>query len=55
MPGMQMHFGGLVERSDTPGQYRTKIQAGMAGDWNAKFSFDGPAGKGQTNFSANVK
>jgi len=55
MPGMQMHSGGLVDRGATAGQYRTRIQPSMTGDWNAKLSFDGPAGKGQTTFSANVK
>jgi len=55
MPGMQMQGGGAAQRTGTPGQYRAKAKADMAGDWNAKISFDGPRGKGQSSFSATVK
>jgi hypothetical protein len=55
MPGMQMQGGGVAERTATPGQYRAKVKAEMAGDWNARISYDSLRGKGQTNFSLNVK
>ena len=55
MPGMQMHSGGTIERTNTPGRYRANIKIDMAGDWNAKISFDGPHGKGQQSFSLTAK
>ena len=55
MPGMQMHSGGTVERTSTPGQYRGKIKIDMAGDWTAKISFEGPHGQGQQSFSVTAK
>jgi Cu(I)/Ag(I) efflux system membrane protein CusA/SilA len=55
MPGMQMHSGSTIERTNTPGRYRAKIKIDMAGDWNAKLFFDGPHGKGQQSFSLTVK
>ncbi|HEY5753222.1 MAG TPA: CusA/CzcA family heavy metal efflux RND transporter [Chthoniobacterales bacterium] len=54
MPGMVMHAGGAVERTETPGRYRIKVSPGMTGDWNAKLAFDGPSGKGETSFPVNV-
>jgi YtkA-like len=51
MPGLVMHGGGLAQETGTTGQYRVKVKADMVGDWNAKISFDGPRGKGETNFS----
>jgi Cu(I)/Ag(I) efflux system membrane protein CusA/SilA len=55
MPGMQMHSGGSIERTNTPGRYRAKIKIDMSGDWNAQISFDGPRGQGQQSFSLTVK
>lgn len=55
MTGMVMHSGATIERTSTPGQYRATIQVGMAGDWNARISFDGPRGQGQQSFSATAK
>ena len=55
MPGMAMHGGGPAQKTGTAGQYRTKVKADMAGDWNAKISFQGPRGHGQQNFSLTVK
>jgi hypothetical protein len=55
MPGMQMQGAGAVEKTGTPGQYRAKVKADMAGDWNAKISFQGPHGKGQRSFSVPIK
>ena len=55
MPGMQMQGGGAVQRTGTPGQYRAKVKADMAGDWNARISYDGPRGKGEQSFSVSAK
>ena len=55
MPGMQMHSGGTIERTNTPGRYRVKIKIDTSGDWNAKISFDGPHGQGQQSFSVTAK
>jgi hypothetical protein len=54
MPGMAMRGGGPSQKTAAPGQYRAKVKADMAGDWNAKISFKGPHGEGQTNFALNI-
>jgi AcrB/AcrD/AcrF family protein/YtkA-like protein len=54
MPGMALHGGGPVQKNEITGQYRTKVKADMSGDWNAKISFQGPHGEGQTNFAVNI-
>jgi Cu(I)/Ag(I) efflux system membrane protein CusA/SilA len=53
MPGMTMHSASAIERIGT-GQYRAKLKPDMAGDWVAKVSFAGPAGKGETSLAVNV-
>jgi hypothetical protein len=55
MPGMQMHEGATVQRTGNAGQYRAKIKVGMAGDWNAKLSYEGPHGHGETTIALGVK
>jgi YtkA-like protein len=55
MPGMVMHSGGVAERGKTPGSYHIQITPGMAGDWSARLSFAGPAGKGESIIPVNVK
>jgi len=55
MPGMQMHEGATVQHTGTAGQYRAKIKVGMAGDWNAKLSYDGPHGHGETTITLGIK
>src|SRR5206468_5119052 len=55
MPGMVMHSGSTIERTNTPGRYRAQIKIDMSGDWNAKISFDGPHEKGQTSFNLNAR
>jgi hypothetical protein len=54
MPGVVMHGGGPAQKTGTTGQYRAEVRADMAGDWNAKLSFKGPHGEGQTNFAVNI-
>jgi hypothetical protein len=55
MPGMVMQGGGAAQRTGTPGEYRAKVKADMSGDWNAKISYDGPRGKGETSFSLTAR
>ncbi len=55
MPGMVMRGGGSMQKTATAGQYRAKVKADMAGDWNAKIFFQGPRGQGQQSFSVPVK
>jgi hypothetical protein len=55
MPGMQMNAGGTVTPSGSPGLYRVKINPSMAGDWNAKVSWQGPKGQEQAIVSVTVK
>ncbi|MEO8044844.1 MAG: CusA/CzcA family heavy metal efflux RND transporter [Spartobacteria bacterium] len=54
MPGMHMHSGATIEQTTTPGRYLARLKIDMAGDWNAKISFDGPRGKGEANFPLNA-
>ena len=55
MPGMVMHNGATIEPTGTPGRYRAKVKADMAGDWTATLRYDGPRGNGSVSFSVNVK
>jgi Cu(I)/Ag(I) efflux system membrane protein CusA/SilA len=55
MPGMQMNEGATIQPTGTPGRYRAKVKVGMAGDWTARISYEGPHGNGQTTFNLNSK
>ena len=55
MAGMVMHAGSDIKPTGTPGQYRAKVTPDMAGGWTATLRYDGPRGKGNANFSVNVK
>ncbi len=55
MPGMQMNEGANIQSAGAPGRYRAKIKVGMAGDWTARISYEGPHGNGQTTFNLNSK
>jgi Cu(I)/Ag(I) efflux system membrane protein CusA/SilA len=55
MPGMVMQGGGPAQPTGSAGQYRAKIKIDMSGDWNARVSFDGPRGKGETKFSLSAR
>jgi hypothetical protein len=54
MPGMVTRDGGPAQKIRTAGQYHTKVKADMSGDWNAKISFKGRRGQGQTNFAVTI-
>jgi len=54
MPGAVMHSIGKVMRTATPGQYRTSLEPGLAGQWTATLRFSGPRGQAETSFSVKV-
>ena len=51
----QMNDHATLTTTDTPGVYRAKADIGMAGEWQAQVSYEGPAGKGQTSFSVTAQ
>ena len=55
MPGMTMPGNVQVERSDVPGRYRATGDFGMAGGWQMKVEWNGPAGQGSTSFEGTVQ
>jgi hypothetical protein len=55
MPGMTMPGNVQVERSDVPGRYRATGDFGMAGGWQMKIEWNGPAGQGSTSFEGTVQ
>jgi hypothetical protein len=55
MPGAVMDSMGKVLRTATPGQYRTTLEPGMAGQWTATLRYTGSRGQAETNFTVNVK
>jgi hypothetical protein len=54
-PGMVMHSGSDVTKTNTTGVYQAKLQPQMGGDWAVKLSWHGPAGEGQVEIPVNVK
>ena len=55
MPNMTMPGSVEVERSDVPGRYRATGEFGMAGGWQMKVDWDGPAGRGSASFDGTVQ
>jgi hypothetical protein len=55
MPGMTMPGNVQVERSDVPGRYRATADFGMAGGWQMKIEWNGPAGQGSVSFDGSVQ
>ena len=54
MPGAIMHSIGKVMRTATPGQYRSTLDPGLAGEWTATLRFDGPRGKAEASLKVKV-
>ena len=50
-----MNDSATLTTTDTPGVYKAKANIETAGEWQAQLSFEGPAGKGQTSFSATAQ
>jgi hypothetical protein len=55
MPGMTMPGNVQVVRSDVPGRYRATGDFGMAGGWQMKVEWNGPAGQGAVSFDGTVQ
>lgn len=55
MPGMTMPGNVRTERSDVPGRYRAIGDFGMAGGWQMKVDWNGPAGQGSVSFDGTVQ
>jgi hypothetical protein len=55
MPGMTMPGSVEVVRSDVPGRYRATGDFGMAGAWQMKVEWNGPAGQGSVSFDGTVQ
>ncbi len=55
MPGMDMHSGSDVTKTNMPGVFRAKLQPQMGGDWVMKLSWQGPAGQGEVEIPVNVR
>jgi hypothetical protein len=55
MPGMTMPGSVQVERADVPGRYRVNADFGMAGAWQMKVDWNGPAGQGSVSFDGTVQ
>jgi hypothetical protein len=54
MSGSVMHSIGIVNRTATPGQYRTTLDPGLAGEWKATLSYTGPRGQAKADFTVKV-
>ncbi len=56
MPGMAPMTSAIeLEPTGTKGQYAVKSDFAMSGAWKCELRWDGPAGRGVTSFSANVR
>jgi hypothetical protein len=55
MPGMTMPGSVQVVSSDMPGRYRATGDFGMAGGWQMKVDWNGPAGQGSVSFDGTVQ
>jgi hypothetical protein len=55
MPGMAMSGDSAVTKTKQTGIYSVTSHFGMSGAWHFAFSWDGPAGQGQTTFNSNVR
>jgi hypothetical protein len=54
MSGSVLHSIGKVMRTAAPGQYRTTLDPGLAGEWTATLSFSGPRGKAEASLPVQV-
>ena len=55
MPGMTMPGNVQMEPSGVPGRYRANSDFGMAGTWQMKVDWNGPAGQGSVSFDGTVQ
>src|SRR4030095_895266 len=45
-----MNYSATFTPTETPGVYRGKANIQMAGEWQARITYEGPAGRGDTGF-----
>ena len=55
MPGMTMPASMQVAPADVPGRYRATGEFGMAGGWQMRMEWNGPAGHGSASFEGTVQ
>jgi hypothetical protein len=55
MPGMTMPGSIRVQRAEAAGRYQANGDFGMAGGWQMKVDWDGPAGRGSASFDGTVQ
>ena len=55
MPGMTMAGSVEIGPSNVPGRYRATGIFGMAGGWQMKLEWNGPAGQGSASFDGTVQ
>lgn len=55
MPGMTMPGSVQTEPSGVPGRYRASGDFGMAGAWQMRVDWNGPAGQGSVSFDGTVQ
>lgn len=56
MAGMPPMMGSVfVERADQPGRYTAETDLNMAGGWQLKLEWDGPAGTGSASLSTTAE
>jgi len=46
----EMNDAATFTTTDTPGVYRGRAEIEVAGEWQTKITYDGPAGRGQFSF-----
>jgi hypothetical protein len=59
MPAMgamaAMNDAATLTTTSAPGVYRAKVTLQMAGDWQAQFAYEGPAGAGKGSFAVRAQ
>jgi hypothetical protein len=55
MPGMVMSSGLQVTPTGVAGRYAATAEFGMAGAWQMRVEWDGPAGRGSASFEGTVQ
>ena len=55
MPGMVMTGATQIQPTSVAGRYEATAEFAMAGTWQMSLEWDGPAGRGSTNFEGSVQ
>jgi hypothetical protein len=50
-----MNDAATFTTTDTPGVYRGKANIQMAGEWQVRITYDGPAGRGNPSFAVTAQ